>query len=336
MQPFADSTAIQCDAARIRARADADGYLLIRGLLPREDVESVGEALGTKMADAGWIPPGLPLREAPANPDKRCVEPQPAFMEVCYLQHSLKCVHALKMHPRLMAFFGTLFGEEALCAPHFDIRVMFPEMEAYATPAHQDYVHLEGSRRGWAVWIPFVPITEESGGIEYAAGSHAGGAYDMRPALGAGLMALDAELEGFDWRWSPMEPGDVLFHNVLTVHRGLPNRARTLRVSMDSRYLPLSEPVGEKYLGVTQQLTTWDTLYQGWDGEEYKYYWRNMDLEVVPFTYHWYDRRDEKAIEMGEAGEPEALLALESIAHKHRDPSMRERAGRALEKLRAQ
>lgn len=313
---------------------DADGYLLVRGLLPRADVETVAEALGAIMADAGWVPPGLALREAPANADKRCVEPQPAFMEVFYRLQSLKCVHALRMHPRLMAFFETLFGEPALCVPIFDLRMLFPDMDAYTTPAHQDYVHLEGSRRNWAAWIPFVPITEQSGGMEVAAGSNDGHVYDMRPALGAGFMALDADLDAFDWRWSPMEPGDVLFHNTLTVHRGLPNHAPGFRVSMDSRYQPLTDPIGEKYLGVSQQMTTWDTLYQGWDGDEFKYYWRDLDLEVVPFSYHWYDRRDEKAIEMGEAGEQEALIALENITLKHRDASMRDRAARALERLR--
>ena len=37
---------------------------------------------------------------------------------------------------------------------------------------------------------------------------------------------------------------------------------------------------------------------------------------------------------MGEAGEQEALIALENITLKHRDASMRDRAARALERLR--
>ena len=78
-----------------------------------------------------------------------------------------------------------------------------------------------------------------------AAGTHNGPIYDMRPTLGAGQMIIDADIEGLDWRWSPMMPGDVLIHNCVTVHRGLPNRSRIMRVSVDARYQPLSAPGAE-------------------------------------------------------------------------------------------
>ena len=42
------------------------------------------------MADAGWIEPGVPLTRAAVNEAARCVEPQPAFMEVFYKQLSHK------------------------------------------------------------------------------------------------------------------------------------------------------------------------------------------------------------------------------------------------------
>jgi len=330
MQPLTDSTDLSHDGAALRALARDDGYLLLRGLLPADVVEGAAVEIAGTLADAGWIPPGAPLATAPADPAKFCVEPQPAFMEVFYRQLSLKCLHALKAHDNLMALFARLFDEAPFCTPHFVTRLAFPGREDYATPAHQDYVHFEGSRENWAAWIPFTPIDAARGGLAVAAGSHRHGPYDMRPALGAGQMVIDADLDGLDWRWSPMAPGDVLVHNCLTVHRGRPNRSEAMRVSMDSRYQPLSEPVGEKYLGVSHQMRTWDELYQGWDGDDYKYYWCDLDLEVVPFSYRWYDRRDRRAIEMGEAGDPEAAVALENIALKHRDPAMRRRAEEAL------
>lgn len=147
-------------------------------------------------------------------------------------------------------------------------------------------------------------------------------------------MIIDADIEGLDWRWSPMMPGDVLIHNCVTVHRGLPNRSRIMRVSVDARYQPLSAPVAEKCLGVSHQMRSWADLYRGWDDDEYKYYWKDLNLKVEPFTFRWYDRRDQRAIEMGEAGDREAAVALENIELKHRDSAMRERAARALRKLR--
>lgn len=333
MGPFRDSTELLHDAPALRAQAAEDSYLFLPGLLPPELVSSVGAIMGSIMAEAGWIASGQPLASAAVNAEHRCVEPQPAFMDVFYAQLSRKELHALKMHPILMETFGRLFDEPAFCVPHCVMRMAFPDMEAYATPAHQDITHFEGTRENWAAWIPFVPIDAESGGLAIAAGTHRGRVYDMRPTLGAGQMVIDADLDHLDWRWSPMRPGDVLIHNCVTVHKGLPNRSRHMRVSVDARYQPLSAPVAEKCLGVSHQMKTWDDLYQGWEGDEFKYYWRDLDLEVEPFTYHWYDRRDRRAIEMGEAGDREALVALENIVLKHRDPQMRDRAKAALVNL---
>ena len=72
----------------------------------------------------------------------------------------------------------------------------------------------------------------------------------------------------------------------------------------------------------SHQMKTWDDLYAGWEGDEYKYYWRDFRLDVVPFTYEWYDRRDEKAIAMGEAGDPEASVALENITLKRTETQL--------------
>ena len=69
--------------------------------------------------------------------------------------------------------------------------------------------------------------------------------------------------------------------------------------------------------------------------DAYKYYWRDLDLNVVPFQYTWYDRRDRLAIAMGERGDPEARLALENITLKHRDQTMKQRARHALDRLAA-
>ena len=336
MEALIDSTDIQHDGARLRARAARDGYLLIRGLLPRSALERIARELAHPMADAGWIPAGAPLATAAADTSRFCVEPQPAFMEVFYAQLALRALHALKHHEALLSVFHRLFDEPVFSPPHFVMRLAFPGRADYATPAHQDYSHFEGSFRNWAAWIPFTDVDAARGGLAVAAGSHEDGVRDMRPALGAGQMVIDMDLDTLDWRWSPMRLGDVLIHNCQTIHKGLPNRSGAMRVSMDCRYQPLADPIGEKYLGVSHQMRNWDDLYAGWaDDDPLKYYWRDLDLDVRPFTFHWYDRRDTRAIEMGEAGDPEALVALENISLKHRDPGMRSKAEAALTRLRS-
>ena len=110
MQPMTEASGHIGDDAALRALAARDGYLLVRNLLPRDTVLAVAEQLGAIMADAGWIESDLPLAHAHANLDKRCVEPQPAFMDVFYRQLSLRALHALKAHTQLLdtaeAFLG--------------------------------------------------------------------------------------------------------------------------------------------------------------------------------------------------------------------------------------
>ena len=335
MRPLTDSTDIQNDVAKLRGRAATDGYLLIRGLLPRQLLEDAGTEVAQTMTDAGWVPPSEPLATAKADLSKFCVEPQPPFMDVFYKQLSLRSLHALKQHEKLTGFFRTLFGEEVFCPPHFVMRLVFPYKDAYATPAHQDYTHFEGSRRNWAAWIPFTDIDEARAAWQsprahtgvrarHASCSRRGADGHRR---GSRFVRLAVESDAHGRRSHPQLPDDP---------QGLPNTSGAMRVSMDSRYQPLSEPVGEKYLGVSHQMRTWEDLYADWeDDDPLKFYWHGLDLTVEPFTFHWYDRRDERAIEMGEAGDSEALVALENITLKHRSATVRGRAEAALSRLRA-
>ena len=74
------------------------------------------------------------------------------------------------------------------------------------------------------------------------------------------------------------------------------------------------------------QRCDWETLYRGWDDAAYKYYWRDLDLEVVPFDLTPFDRRDTRAIELGFAGDLKARSALIGVVDRHRDPALRARA----------
>ena len=64
MKPLVDSTDLLTDGPALRERAARDGYVLVRGLLPAQEVEAAGAEMARTMADAGWIPADMPL----ANP----------------------------------------------------------------------------------------------------------------------------------------------------------------------------------------------------------------------------------------------------------------------------
>jgi len=333
-RPFTDSAGIADDGAALRARIERDGFLFLPGLLPRTAVLEARAAMIAVLAEAGWLDPRHDPDRAIPDMDRFCVEPEPAFMQVYYRELSQKSLNALQHHPALVGLFERMLGGPVLPHPRITARNIFPHREDFTTPAHQDYVAIQGTPDHFAAWIPLGDCGPEMGGLELAVGSNRHGIYDMRPSLGAGQLEIIAD-EAFDWAYSPCACGDVIVHSAMTVHRGVPNRSDRFRLSMDYRYQRVDEPVCVRSLNPSHQLASWDELYRGWADDANKYYWRGLPLQVVDYDYQYFDRRDEMAISMGHAGDVRARTCLEGIVQKHRDPSMRARAKESLTALLA-
>jgi len=101
-----------------------------------------------------------------------------------------------------------------------------------------------------SLWIALTPVSRETGGVQYVAGSHRWRRmyraitpdYDERfmddslevcPDFSAGAGGPDVRLLCWD-----MQPGDVLCHHPLTVHGALGNRSQAQRrIGLSIRYL---------------------------------------------------------------------------------------------------
>ena len=333
MEPLMDSTDLLGDGPALRARAAAEGYLFLPGLLPRDLIAGIRGDVLEILADAGWIRGDAPRDAAIADLANFHAEPEPEFLDVFYRQLSLRSINALAHHPALVGLFETLFDAEVFVHPRHIMRNMFPARPEFTTPAHQDHPLVQGPRDHYAAWIPLGDCPAEMGGYSLAPASHTGGWYDFEPALGIGQM----EIVDLPARWvhGPTRMGDVLLHHAMLVHRGVANRSRAIRLSVDYRYQRLTDPVVDRALMPSLQRCDWETLYRGWDDAAYKYYWRDLDLEVVPFDLIPFDRRDTRAIELGFAGDLKARSALIGVVDRHRDPALRARAAEALAHLEA-
>lgn len=97
------------------------------------------------------------------------------------------------------------------------------------TAFHQDkaYFQISGSKC-CIVWIPLDPADEETGAIEYVRGSHRWGR-EFAPNVffaqtpfadsdGEGLPDIEGARDQYDIVRIDAEPGDVIIHDVLTVH----------------------------------------------------------------------------------------------------------------------
>jgi len=197
----------------------------------------------------------------------------------------LESFHAFAHHPAIIDVCDKLFGEKTLVHPRNIGRIMFPENTKYTTPAHQDFIHIRGTEETYTGWIPLGPCPEVLGGLSVLSGSHRGGIYPVKPALGAGGLGIDTaplEADGFYWVGGNYEIGDALFFHSHAVHKGMPNQTSDrIRLSVDYRYQGNSKPVTDGSLLPHFNRMAWDEIYKDWTSTEYQYYWNAFDLNRV-------------------------------------------------------
>jgi Phytanoyl-CoA dioxygenase (PhyH) len=323
MESFADSSGLLDDGKALAARLGEDGYLLLKGLLPRADVLRVRARFLEAIAAAGWLRDGSAMDDALADPAQACVDPQPAFVDV--LRRFYRCPdgHALKLHPNVMGLFERLLGAPVLAHPLLIPRCIFPQRPDFTTPSHQDFPHIQGTTETYSLWLPLGDCPTAMGGIAIARGSHRDGVRDFTVSSGAGGMAVIDPLEG-RWVAGPMAAGDVLIFHSLTVHKGRPNASDRFRMSLDNRYQRASEPICERCLVPYAGCGSWDEIYAGWDAPELMYYWRAAAPQVAAYDMQYYERRDRIAFEIAERGDRLATAVLLRIVQ--RDPSAAKRA----------
>ncbi len=341
MRPFVDSRDSVDDGPALQARMEQDGYLFISGLLPAEEIETLRLKQLRIGLEEGWIRTDTPLTDGIANLSGFAVEPEPEYMRIMGRMTKIQEFYALPQHPNIIGMFERMFGEAVL--PHAKVigRYLFPQREAFTTPPHQDFVFIRGTPETYTAWIPFHDLPPNMGGLQIAAGSHKAGVYDYAPALGVGGMGIIDSLED-TWVNNPFKQGDVLIFHSMVVHKGIPCTGNRLRLSMDTRYQRLSEPVGAANL-LPHTGESWEEIYADWPSDDLKYYWKRWNLKDADYANHFSDsdaesaqvieKRDELAFEMGERGDAQAISALQRIMVRDSNPEKRQKAADLLTTL---
>lgn len=335
MKPFVDSTAIVDDGPALARRMARDGYLFVRGLLPARALAEVRRQLLEVAAEGGWLDAARPSWDGVADPSAACRDPEPAYLKVFRRMWVNEDLHALKHHPALVGLFERMFGEPVLVHPMFVQRNIFPRTDDFdfTTKTHQDAVHIGGGT-SYAAWVPLGDCPLAKGVLAVAAGSHRKGILDFRVGSGAGGMEIDTPAD-CDWVASGFATGDVLVFQDTTVHWALSNRSRGLRQSFDARYQRAADPVADLSLRTYASMLAWDEVYAGWKSAQHQYYWKAMDLKVVPYDTRYYEQRDAMAFDMAERGDPMARDTLLRIVQRDLDPAKQARAEALLARLGA-
>ena len=122
---FLDSTDLIGDGPGLARRLRRDGYLFLRGLLPRDAVLEVRRRQLEKAAAGSWLDPGHPVEEGIANTAASCKDPEDRYMQVFRNLWVDEALHRLRTHPIVLTLFESIFGEPALAHPLFVQRNIF-------------------------------------------------------------------------------------------------------------------------------------------------------------------------------------------------------------------
>jgi hypothetical protein len=252
-----DSNDILHDAAAMRTRLAEDGYLLIRGLHPRQRVLDARQAIVQYMAQSGCLLPGSDPMEARINPGAK-VPPMMGHREIT----SAPAVRAVLEGEPVFSLFQRLLGKEVLTYSYKWLRAV-PKGEF--TGAHYDVVYMGRGTldKLMTIWTPFDDVTFDKGTLAICCGSHNLPGYaKLRETYGkmdvdrdrvSGWFSDDPEeiVNKFGGKWQTTEfrAGDVILFGMFTLHASIANTSDTFRISCDTRFQAADEPVDERWIG---------------------------------------------------------------------------------------
>ncbi len=285
MKPFFDSSSLLSNPDALRDRFDRDGYVYVPGLLNTRILLNLRRQIVDICDRCKWLKPGSNPMDAISWTVPK-VEGEEEYFEVYDQVQRLQDFHALSHQPEIINVMRPLLGDTAFPHPLSIARLVFPDNEDWSTPPHQDFVNNQGTTNLYAAWIPLSDCAISMGSLAVLGGSHKLGLLPLEYSLGDGhrQTSLSDECNTLDWVSGDFNLGDVLIFHSLTVHRALANQSSRMRISVDYRYQAEDQDMTENCLRSHCERQDWSTIYQGWDREDLKYYWKDKRVNFVPWN----------------------------------------------------
>lgn len=256
MHELTDSLTGHDDPGVVLGQMRQHGYVYFRGLLSSESVGKAASDMLEVLAEHKWTRWGD--RDGHLTRRMRWVGTSPdGFRSVYKGLQACESLHRLVRETAIRSVVEDLMGP-ALVHPQRIVRTTLPvRAGGPAAPAvHRDFP-------SWripdmlTVWLPLLPIPRERGGLCVLTGSHRDGLNTPTD------LATDHR-----WATTDYQPGDVLLLHCYTVHGALPNTTGLLRLSVDARWQPRTQPVPE-WVCQPDGGGTWSELVTSWSTDEW-------------------------------------------------------------------
>ena len=222
---------------------EQDGYLFFRGVLDRAEVDRIaGELLAAMRAEA-LVKPSADGRQ-PARWNGRSLDDidDRSFYEVPYYPELIDTETTQR-------FLRRVFREPVFTFRSLTVRYALPADDRHISLPHQDHFFIRHTAAFRTLWVPLLPIEPTGGALAVAAGSHSAGlrrheetdvlSYVLKGRRQRGLSLADVPRP---WHTTAYRPGDALLFHSHALHWAVPNESESVRLSVDVRCQPASEP----------------------------------------------------------------------------------------------
>jgi ectoine hydroxylase-related dioxygenase (phytanoyl-CoA dioxygenase family) len=254
----------------IRRLYEANGYVWLKGFLPRNEVIEFRGWVFAHLAKTGLIEQGTDVRYGIAS----AAELENRAADRCLMSLVRSTAYeGFCAQPRIAHFMDEFLSGISYLHKRKIMRFVRPGT-ATVTPAHYDLVYLRGgTSRVVTTWIPIGDTPLEMGGLVYLEGSHAIGlkmerefsernkhlspeeqvsAYNRNMTEGGWVSKdLPEMAERFNTRWltANYEAGDIMLHSPFMIHASTTNqdKGRRLRLSTDIRYQNVDDEIDVRW-----------------------------------------------------------------------------------------
>jgi phytanoyl-CoA hydroxylase len=210
---------------------DRDGYVVLPGFLSREEVAELSQEVDRYVRD---VVPGLPVEEVfyerKGHPETlkqlQRMFRYDAYFERCFLSDRFVKLAELLLGDKVVGKNLQWFNK--------------PPGTGQPTPPHQDgYYFMLKPNEALTMWLAMDVVDEANGCVRYVPGSHRMG---MRPHSATGVLGFSQGISNYGLADQntelacPAQPGDLLAHHSLTIHRADGNRSNRTRKAMGFIY----------------------------------------------------------------------------------------------------
>lgn len=203
------------DISSLKSSFDKDGYVFLPGFLSLEEVEMLNENVRR------FIKESIPVMST-AHYFYEDKNDATTLKQMQDLEKYDPYFKALSVGSKFETIAKALLGEDVICktVEYFNK----PPQIGKPTPPHQDgYYFMLDPQQAVTIWLALEKADEENGCVKYVKGSHLKGMrrHGRTSTLGFSQQIVDfgTEEDIKNEMAFPANPGDLLVHHALTIHR---------------------------------------------------------------------------------------------------------------------